>query len=140
MDEKINEYYDSFAENNIHIEKGKFSEIKSLIFKNGDDVHVAINYDLINNSSEELCVLAEEKAHYDVGITPNNHMSNSYSDKLVRSKNEHRAKKLAISRLLPKDKLFSYMKNHPDFYSCDIAEHFGVTETFVREALCLYSI
>lgn len=55
----------------------------------------------------------------------------------VRQKHEHRADKWAIEHTIPEQELNEAVRNgHTDVW--DLAEHFGVTEDFIRKAICWY--
>ncbi len=141
IDTKIDELYNKMQDENILIfDAPYFKEKKSVAYNDGKDFLVGINYRAIQNKCEEYCILAEEKAHYDVGIIPNDYNSNSYCNKLTRSRNEHRAKKLAIQRLLNKEDLTSALKKFPDICISDLADMFEVTPQFMNEALILYNL
>lgn len=115
--------------------------VKSLTAFDDDDEHkcwIAINYKALNSEREELCLLEEEKAHYEVGIVPTNPFSNSYSDRLSRERNEHRAKKKAVERLVPREILLNVMRDLPCIYIEALAEFFDVTNEFMADALKIY--
>lgn len=141
LEAKIGKLYDSMQAENIFVfDAPFFKEKKSIAYDDGEFFWIGINYKSLKNKSEEYCILAEEKAHYDVGIIPNDYNSNSYCDKLTRSRNEHRAKKLAVERLLDKEELISALKKFPDICISELADMFEVTPQFMNEALVLYNL
>jgi len=99
---------------------------------------IGINQKAISSVREEICTLQEEKAHYEVGIIPNNYLSNSYSDRIVRERNEYRAKKKAVENLVPRDKLLKVMQELPVIYIDALADAFEVTSDFMADALKVY--
>ena len=101
---------------------------------------IGLNHDLINSERTELCVLLEEQAHYEVGIIPNDYSSNSYSDILARQKNELKAKKWAVKKMISRDKLFEYIKNTDYIDVEELADYFEVIPQFMKEALIIYGI
>ena len=101
---------------------------------------IAVNYRALSSEREELCVLEEERAHYDVGIIPTNCFSNSTLDKITRERNEYKAKKKAVERLVPHDKLLKVMKDLPCIYIEALADAFEVTNEFMADALKIYGL
>ena len=56
----------------------------------------------------------------------------------IRQKHEHQADKWAIGRLIPVDQLDDAVaEGCTDVWS--LADHFGVTEGFMRKAVCWYT-
>lgn len=55
---------------------------------------------------------------------------------LDRRRAERKAERWAIKKLVPADELERALKVCQ--YPCDLAEYFGVTEDFIRKALCYY--
>ncbi len=140
-DLKIRNLYDSLDKSNIKvIEIPFFKEKKAVSFIHNGEFLVGLNRNLINSEVEEFCILAEEKAHYEVGIIPNDYTSNSYCERITRDKNEFRAKKYAVKNLIPKENLLTTIKKSPYICIADLAELFDVTPQFMREALKIYEI
>ena len=139
---KLNKIYDKLNEDNVVVEYVPFlHDRNSIAFHSPDDnFYIALNNNLKLSEREELCVLAEEKAHYDVGILPNDNKSNSYLNILTREKNEFRAKKLAVKQLVSKEKLIDYIKEHYCLDLDDMADYFDVTPKFMMEALFVYGL
>ena len=136
--ECIYEYLNNKNDVNI-VDAPYFKAIKSLTSFDDDQLcWIAINNKAITSEREELCILEEERAHYDVGIIPTNCFSNSYADKLSRERNEYRAKRKAVERLVPRDKLLNVMKNLPCIYVDALADAFEVTTDFMLDALKVY--
>ena len=56
----------------------------------------------------------------------------------IRKKHELRADKWAIQRMIPEDELdLAVAEGYTDISS--LAEHFGVTEEFMKKAVCWYT-
>lgn len=56
----------------------------------------------------------------------------------IRQKHEHRADKWAIKKLIPVDELDEAIAaGHTELW--DLADYFGVTEEFMRKAVCWYT-
>lgn len=82
---------------------------------------------------------AERKVHlaHEIGHCETASFYRPYSPIDQRSKHEAQANKWAIKKLLPKQELISVMeKGITEVW--EIAEHFAVTEDFVKKALNLY--
>lgn len=75
-----------------------------------------------------------------MGILPNDYSSNSYSDILAKEKNELKAKKWAVKKMISKDKLFEYIRNSDYIDINELADYFGVIPQFMKEALIIYGI
>ena len=140
---KISRIYDYFFnKDDVSVVDAPYlKSVKALTAFDGENntkCWIAINYRAIDSEREELCILEEEKAHYEVGIIPTNPFSNSYCNKISRERNEYRAKKKAVERLVPKDKLLDTMKNLSCIYIEALAELFDVTNEFMADALKIY--
>ena len=81
----------------------------------------------------DLCVhLAHELGHCLTGS-----FYNRYAAQDRRGRAEHRADKWAVIHLIPRDELEKAMQEgYTEPWT--LAEHFGVTEDFMRKALCWY--
>lgn len=139
---KLVSLYDKLEKSNINVVfVSCINNIPAVSYQVSDDCFwIGLNRDMIHSEREELCILAEEEAHYEVGIIPSDYESNSYADKLVREKNELRAKKRAVKNVIDKDKLIEYLKNHDYIDLYDMAEEFEVTKDFAHEALIIYGL
>lgn len=83
---------------------------------------------------------AEEKVHlgHELGHCVKGAFYNRHAACDVRRKHENRADKWAIERLISADKLDEAVaEGYTDFWS--LAEHFGVTEEFMRKAVCWFT-
>lgn len=104
----------------------------------GKNQSIAMDRQHIISSAEEYTVLAEEFAHYETdALYLIEATANTSIGRLNRIACEARAKHDAIKKLLPFDELKEAMHNGIS-ESWEIAEHFDITEGFVREALEYY--
>lgn len=97
------------------------------------------DYILLDNKLDgidEKMALAEEIAHYEVGVIPTLPYSNDYYNKLMRSKNEFKAFKWMANEIIPKDKLKLFLRQNMTKF--EIAEELGITVEFVEKAYKLY--
>lgn len=135
-------YMYKFAEDNdISISNYKFNNNKkSMCMDLENKFHIAIDYDKIESSCEEMCILAEEIAHYNVGIIPSNLSSNSYFNKLVRCRNEYRATKKAVESLLDPEILKVVINSGYITNIYDLSEMFNVTPEFMENALYVFKL
>ena len=79
---------------------------------------------------KERLTIAEEVAHYKVGVTPTLPFADDYYTKLIRSKNEFKAFKWMQSNLIPLD-----MEKLKYDNIWDIADKFQVTPEFIVKVL-----
>lgn len=86
----------------------------------------------LKTKAEEKATVLHECGHYATGTT---HKVNSPFD--LVEKHEYKADKWAVERALSEDELDDAIaEGHAEIW--DLAEYFGVTEEFMRKALCYY--
>lgn len=96
------------------------------------DCFIAINPLKLLSAQDEREKLAHELGHCCTGSFYNQHAGCD-----IRQKHENRADKWAISKLIGKDELDALVEaGHTEIW--DLAELFGVTEDFMRKAVCWY--
>ena len=98
-----------------------------------------VDYIILDNKLDgidEKMALAEEIAHYEVGVTPTIPFKNDYYNMLIRSKNEFKAFKWMVNEMIPKDKLKLFLKQNMSKF--EIADELGITVEFVEKAYKLY--
>ena len=81
----------------------------------------------------------QERVHlsHELGHCCTGSFYNIYASRDLRERHENRADKWAIRRLIPVSDLDDAIAaGHTELW--DLAEHFGVTETFLKKAICLY--
>lgn len=87
----------------------------------------------MKNSPEEKSVLLHEAGHYATGAT---HEVSSRFD--LVEKHEYKADKWAVERALSADELDEAVaEGHTEIW--DLADYFGVTEEFMKKAVCWYT-
>lgn len=94
---------------------------------------IALNPWRLDMVEKEAVCLAHELGHCELGA-----FYNQWAACDVRRKHENRADKWAIARLIPEEALDEAVADgHTELW--DLAEHFGVTEDFMRKAICWYT-
>ena len=99
-----------------------------------DGIHCAIMMDpsKLQAEAEQRQTLAHELGHCVTGS-----FYNRYAKLDLRQKHENRADKWAIEQLIPADALAQAVASgHTELWG--LAEYFGVTEAFMKKALCWY--
>jgi len=93
---------------------------------------VFMDFDNIHSEAEEKVLVAHEGGHILTGSL--HRVSSPYE---IVEQHENRADKWAISRLVNEDRLKEAVaEGHTEIW--DLAEYFGVTEDFMRKAICWY--
>lgn len=112
--------------------------IAGLIVCNNDIKGIAINKN-IRSPKEEKCILAEELGHYftsagDLRL----HKTRDYSKAIEISRQERRARKWAVERLIRiQDFIEAFKAGCQNKY--EVAEFLDVTEAFLDEAIRIYN-
>jgi hypothetical protein len=99
--------------------------------KDGD--FILMDYSLLWAAASERVHFAHELGHCLTGS-----FYNAYSAFNVRQKYENRADKWAVKKLIPKDELEEAVQSGMKT-SWELAEYFGVTEDFMKKAVCYYT-
>ena len=95
--------------------------------------YIGIDYGKIQSETEERVHLSHELGHCATGS-----FYNRYAKMDIRQRHENRADKWAIRKLIPVEKLDAAVADgHTELW--DLADHFGVTEDFMKKAICLYT-
>ena len=95
--------------------------------------YIGMDYSALNDGSYERVHLAHELGHCKTGA-----FYNRWATCDIRQKHEHRADKWAIKKLIPVDELDEAIAaGHTELW--DLADYFGVTEEFMRKAVCWYT-
>lgn len=95
--------------------------------------YIAINPSRLLSAADELCKGLHEVGHCDRGA-----FYNEYAVCDVRQKQENKADKRAIELRLSADDLDQAVADgYTDIWS--LSEYFGVTEEFMRKAVCWYT-
>ena len=124
-----------YAENKqIEVDWFPMARASSLSVPLPDGSHcVAIDPWKMDSIEKETVCLAHELGHCQTGA-----FYNRYAARDVRKKHENRADKWAIKKLVPRDELdCAVADGYTELW--ELAEHFGVTEDFMRKAVCWYT-
>ena len=128
--------YNYADKENINISYTNKLETSNGLYMNVDDEDYIILDNKLGEVDEKMA-LAEEIAHYEVGVTPTIPFNNDYYNMLIRSKNEFKAFKWMANKIIPQDKLKMFLaKNMSKF---EIADELGITVEFVEKAYELYT-
>lgn len=99
----------------------------------GDGYAIALDPWKLGTLAQETVCLAHELGHCETGS-----FYNRFAKLDVRQQHENRADKWAIRRLVPEDDLDAAMADGCDTIPA-LADRFGVTEAFMRKAVCWYA-
>lgn len=126
--------YQYAEKQNIEILSFPLPETSSMsIMADSGACYIGIDDSKQNGEAAERVHLAHELGHCVTGSFYNRH---SCAD--LRQRHENKADKWAIRNLIPIAKLDAAVADgHTDLW--DLADHFGVTEDFIRKAVCLYT-
>ena len=93
---------------------------------------IGMDAEVLDGGVQERVHLGHELGHCITGS-----FYNQYAKADLRQRHENRADKWAVRRLIPVDALDDAIAaGHTDLW--DLADYFGVTETFLKKAICLY--
>ncbi len=126
--------YQYAEKQNIEVLAFPLPETSSMsIMADSGDCYIGIDESKRDGEAVERVHLAHELGHCMTGAFYNRH-----SNADLRQRHENKADKWAIRKLIPLDKLDAAIA---DGYTevWDLAEHFGVTEDFIRKAVCFYT-
>lgn len=127
----LNKLYDIAEKENIDVIDFKMQN-KAIIGCLDNNYTIGINYSIIDNSSEEKTILAEELGHYYCNAFYNT----NYSKEEIE-KREFRATKWAFKTLIPYSKLKELVNKGYKYYF-EFAEELGVTEDLLEKAYNYY--
>lgn len=130
----LQEFYQIATQQNITVDHFTLSRREALSIMDEDgECFIAIDPHRIRSEYDERNKLAHELGHCCTGA-----FYNEYSNFDVRQRHENRADKWAIRELIPVEELNTAIAD-----GCceirDLAERFGVTEEFIKKAICLYT-
>lgn len=128
------ELYRVADENGITVDCFELGKREALSFMNTDgECYIAMDPFKLQSAQNERMKLAHEMGHCCTGS-----FYNQYAARDVRQKHENRANKWAIEKLIPEDELDEAVADGcTDIFT--LAEHFDVTEDFMRMAVCWYT-
>ena len=121
-------------EENIAVDCYKLKKREALSIMDDDGIcYIAIDPFKRENETDEKVKLAHELGHCMTGSFYNKHAACD-----IRQKHENRADKWSIKEILSMEDLdVAVADGYTDIWS--LAEHFGVTEDFMRKAVCWYT-
>lgn len=130
---KLNDLYNLAEKHDISVLCFRLDTVKSLSVqdKNGKE-YIAIDEMKVESSADETVRLAHELGHCETGA-----FYNRYSTYDLIGRQEYKADKWAIKKLIPADELkdaFIHGITEP----WDLAEYFNVTEDFIVKAVEYY--
>lgn len=129
----MNKLFGFAEESNIVIEYCRLLKNGSMSIQGDDGDFVLMDYSLIESGANEKVHLAHELGHCATGS-----FYNPYTTLNNRKKHENKADKWAIEQLISAEALDAAVADgHTEIY--DLAEYFGVTEDFMRKAVCWYT-
>lgn len=127
--------YNYADKENINISyTNNLKKSNGLYMKVNDEDYIILDNKL--DGIDENMALAEEIAHYEVGVVPTIPFKNDYYNMLIRSKNEFKAFKWMANEIIPKDNLKLFLKQNMSKF--EIADELGITVEFVEKAYKLY--
>ena len=118
---------------NIDVDWIPMRRATSLSVPLGDGYAIALDPWKLGTLAQETVCLAHELGHCETGS-----FYNRFAALDVRQQHENRADKWAIRRLVPEDDLDAAMADGCDTIPA-LADRFGVTEPFMRKAVCWYA-
>lgn len=118
---------------NIDVDWIPMRRATSLSVPLGDGYAIALDPWKLGTIAQETVCLAHELGHCETGS-----FYNQYAALDVRQRHENRADKWAIRRLVPEDDLDAAMADGCNTIPA-LADRFGVTEPFMRKAVCWYA-
>lgn len=126
--------YDYAEEKGIDVDWVSMRRADSLSIELPDGSQcIAIDPWKMDTVEKETVSLAHELGHCSTGS-----FYNRYAKRDVMQKHENRADKWAIKRLVPVEELVKAVtEGHTELW--DLADYFGVTEDFMKKAVCWYT-
>ena len=128
------ELYDFAEEKGIDVDWVSMRKAASVSVELPDGSRcIAIDPWKMETTAEETVALAHELGHCSTGA-----FYNRYAKRDIMQKHENRADKWAIQELIPVEDLDEAVaEGHTELW--DLAEQFGVTEAFMKKAVCWYT-
>ena len=129
----LQEIYRIADQENIAIDRFALFKRDALSIMDEDGTcYIAIDPSKLRSETDERSKLAHELGHCVTGA-----FYNKYSNYDCRQKHENTADKWAVLQLISVEELDQAVADgHTEIW--DLAEHFGVTEDFIRKAVCYH--
>lgn len=130
---EVQALYDVASQQNIPVLTYPMPETGSMsVMTDMGDCYIGMDESVRDGGTQERVHLAHELGHCVTGSFYNIHAAVD-----CRRRHENRADKWAIGQLVPVDKLDDAVAlGCTELWA--LAEHFGVTESFIKKAVCLY--
>lgn len=127
------ELYDLADALDVEVDAFSFGAREAMSLQVGEgEYYIALDPFKLEANADEKVKLAHELGHCVTGS-----FYNQYSTYDLRARHERRADRWAIKQLVPRDELERAVANgQTELY--DLADHFGVTEDFMRKAAEYY--
>lgn len=131
---ELSRLYQIAADENIEVDCFDLKKREAFSMMDDDgECYIAIDPYKLRSTREEREKLAHELGHCLTGSFYSIHTAVD-----SRQRHENRADKWAIKKLVPKDELESAVVEGCT-ESWDLADRFGVSEDFIRKAMCYYA-
>ena len=129
----IPELYQLACKQNIAVLRYPMAENGSMSVQLPDGAqYIGMDESVVDGGAQERVHLGHELGHCLTGS-----FYNIYAAADLRARHENRADKWAIRRLIPVEQLDDAIAGgHTELW--DLADYFGVTEAFLKKAICLY--
>lgn len=125
--------YSVAEKNNIPVIQFNLPATESMSIQSGSGCYIGIDYKQMKDQASERVHLAHELGHCMTGAF---YCRQAVAD--LRQRHENRADKWAIEHLISCDQLDQAVADgHTEIW--DLAELFGVSEEFMKKAVCLYT-
>lgn len=131
---EVLDLYDLAEKQNIEVIETSLPENGSLsVMAENGKCFIGIDESVMDGDALERVHMGHELGHCLTGSFYSIHTAVD-----SRQRHENRADKWAIKKLIPVQKLdWAVAEGHTEIY--DLAEHFGVTEQFMKKAVCYYT-
>ena len=131
--DKIIPLYDELNRSGVRFYHWSMDDLAAATIEMDGQYGVFMDFDNIETSAQELVIVAHEGGHISTGAT--HHLGSPYD---LVEKHEYKADKWAIQRLISEEELDQAVAD-----GCtelwQLADHFGVTEPFMKKAVCWYT-
>ena len=130
MAHNLEKIYQDFEKEQIQVLPYRFRHLKSVALE--AEKVIGIDPSKIQGKAEEYTILIHEKGHFDSGA-----LYSAASPYALRGQAEYRADRAAILRYIPLEELRECVAGGM-VEIWELADHFGVTEDFMRKAVAFY--
>lgn len=114
-----------------HIDYAPLPQTSAVALKLGEHFFIGLDCSIAENSAEERMLLAHEIGHMETDA-----FYGMRAPAAVRTAAEKQAERWAVKKLVPKKQFIRLLKQEKQVW--ELAEHFNVSEAFIRKAFYLY--